>query len=96
MANTGDGIGGGHMLTLSIVEHNASMGEIPRSEELRGVGDGLHEFGKVNGVTGKLAEKVAQLGETTSGLQGSQVEKGAEMHWEVFETQKWKPKFEFK
>lgn len=65
MVDTGDGIGRGNMPSLSIVEHNASMGEIPRLEELKGVGDSLHEFGKVNGVTGKLAEKVAQLGETT-------------------------------
>lgn len=64
MVDTGDGIGRGNMPS-SIVEHNASMGEIPRLEELKGVGDTLHEFGKVNGVTGKLAEKVAQLGETT-------------------------------
>ena len=96
MADTGDGSGGGHVPSLSIVEHNASMGEIPRSEELRSVGGGLHEFGKVNGVIGNLEEKVAQLGETTSGLQGSQAEKGAEMQWEVSETQKGEPKFEFK
>ena len=47
------------MPSLSNMEHNASMGEIPRSKELRGVGDGLHKFGKVNGVTGKFEEKVA-------------------------------------
>lgn len=92
--DTGDKSEGGHVQLPSNMKHNISLGESSKSKEQRAEGDGLHEFGIVNGVLGKCEERVAQISENVSGLQGPQATKGAEMQWEASKTPKGKPRFE--